>query len=114
MQIIAALARERAVEKMVARIGHKDIDADLRDLCQLVYMILCEYDEGKICDLWENGQMNFFLARIIVNQYRSTRSQYYAEIGRFRSRGMAMGVAGDITDERIKYLNEKAKEKARQ
>lgn len=104
MQIIAQLAQERAVEKMVARIGHKDIDADLRDLCQLVYLVLCEYDDDKIIDLWNNGQMNFFLARIIVNQYKSDRSTYYAEIMRYKSRGMAMGAGGDINDGRVEYL----------
>lgn len=105
MTIIADLARERAVEKMVARIAHRDLDADLADLSQMVYCILCEYDEERIVDLWEHGQMNFFLARIILNQYRSNRSTYYAEICRFRSRSVNIGAGADISDKAI----EKAK-----
>ena len=43
----------------------------------MVYLILLEYDESKLRDLWDHGQMNFFIARIILNQYRSTNSPYY-------------------------------------
>lgn len=96
---------------MVARICRKDIDADLSDLCQIVYTILCEYDADKIEDLWRNRQMDYFLARIIVNQYKSDRSPYYWTICRFRSKGFAMGVAGEISDARIEQLNKLSKER---
>ena len=31
----------------------------------MVYLILLEYDEDKLVDLWEHDQMSFFIARII-------------------------------------------------
>lgn len=97
---------------MVAKICRKDIDADLSDLCQIVYTTLCEYDAEKIEDLWRNGrQMDYFLARIIVNQYKSDRSPYYWQICRFRSKCYAAGVGGDLNDTRIEKLNNKSKEK---
>ncbi len=76
-QIVARIAQERRVETMVENIAKSTLTPDLKDLCQMIYLILLEYDETKLRDLWEHGQMNFFIARIILNQYRSTNSPYY-------------------------------------
>lgn len=83
-EIIEALARERKVETMIENIAHQTLSADLKDLSQMVYLILLEYDETKLQDLWENDQMNFFLARIIVNQYRSSNSPFHTIFRKFR------------------------------
>lgn len=83
MEIIDTLARERRVEKMVENIAHQSLTPSLKDLSQMVYLILLEYDEAKIQDLWENGQIAFFLARIIVNQYRSSSSPFHAVYRKF-------------------------------
>jgi hypothetical protein len=77
MEMVAQLARERRVETMVENIAKRALDTDLKDLSQMVYLILLEYDETKLQDLWENGQINFFIARIILNQYRSANSPFY-------------------------------------
>lgn len=74
--IVENLAKEKFVEEMVANIAHRPLDADLCDLSQIVYLALLEYDDGKILDLWENGQMSFFVARIIINQYRTDHSTF--------------------------------------
>lgn len=76
-EIVATMARERRVETMVENIAKSPLTPDLKDLSQMVYLILLEYDENKLRDLWENGQMNFFIARIILNQYRSANSPFY-------------------------------------
>lgn len=83
-EIIDSLARERRVETMIENIAHQPLSADLKDLSQMVYLILLEYDEGKLQDLWEHDQMNFFLARIIVNQYRSSNSPFFSIFRKFR------------------------------
>lgn len=77
MTIIETLAKERRVEALVENIAHHSLTADLKDLCQMVYLVLLEYDETKLLDLWENDQINFFLARIIINQYRSSNSPFH-------------------------------------
>ena len=77
MEMIARMARERRVETMIENIAKCALTPDLKDLSQMVYLILLEYDDTKLRDLWEHGQMNFFIARIILNQYRSTNSPYY-------------------------------------
>lgn len=76
-EIIEKLARERRVETMLANIAKKPVAGTLEDLCQMVYLILLEYDDSKIVDLWENGQINFFIARILLNQYKSGNSPFF-------------------------------------
>lgn len=83
-EIVEAIARDRMVETMVTNIAHQPMSADLEDLSQMVYLILLEYDEKKLQDLWEHDQMNFFIARIIVNQYISVNSPFYTIFRKFR------------------------------
>lgn len=101
MTIIKTLASEGRVEAMVENIAHHSLTADLKDLCQIVYLVLLEYDEEKLQDLWENNQMNFFLARVIVNQYRSVNSPYYYTIGKYKDMSVSMGVGADISESAI-------------
>jgi hypothetical protein len=89
--IIETLARERRVEALVENIAHHSLNADLKDLCQMVYVILLEYDEERLRDLWENDQINFFLARIIINQYRSSTSPFHAIIRKYQERSVSIG-----------------------
>ena len=83
-EIIEAIAKDRMVETMVTNIAHKPMSADLQDLSQMVYLILLEYDEKKLQDLWENNQMHFFIARIIINQYNSVNSPFHTIFRKFR------------------------------
>lgn len=91
LEIIEAVAKSRIVETMVENIAHQSLTADLKDLAQMVYMILLEYDETKLQDLWDNDQMRFFIARIIINQYRSSNSPFHAIFRKYQ------GKAEDIT-----------------
>ena len=90
---------------MVENIAHHSLTADLKDLCQMVYMILLEYDEVKLQDLWENDQMNFFLARIILNQYRSSNSPFHTIFRKFQERSVYMGVGADINDAALEKIS---------
>lgn len=87
MEIAGTLAREKVVEQLVCNIAHSSrLSPALKDLCQIVYLTLCEYDEDKIVDLWEAGQIRFFLVRVITTQLRSPRSPYHAQVRRFSAR----------------------------
>lgn len=105
--IIETLAEEKRVEALVENIAHHSLTADLKDLCQMVYMILLEYDEVKLQDLWENDQMNFFLTRIILNQYRSSNSPFHTIFRKFQERSVYMGVGADINDAALEKINKK-------
>lgn len=83
-EIIETIAKNRVVETMVQNIAHQPMSADLEDLSQMVYLILLEYDEKKLQDLWENDQMHFFIARIIGNQYNSVSSPFYTIFRKLR------------------------------
>lgn len=76
-EIVEILAKERAVETMLQNIAHQNLSADLTDLSQLIYLILLEYDDAKLQDLWENKEIKFFIAAIIRNQYYSKTSTFY-------------------------------------
>lgn len=96
--IIEEIAQERMVETMVQNIAHQALNDDLSDLCQMVYLILLEYDEDKLQDLWEHNQMRFFLASVIVNQYRSSYSPYHIIIRKPQEK--SVDITGmDWTDE---------------
>lgn len=102
-EIVEYLAKERRVEAMVENICHHALTADLRDLCQMVYLILLEYDEDKIRDLWENGEINFFIARIIINQYRSSNSPFHIIYRKFQERSVSIG--NEISIEALDKIN---------
>lgn len=86
--IVVELSTHKVVEKMVQNIAHQTLSPELKDLCQMVYLILFEYDESKLQDLWENHQMNFFLARIIINQFRSSNSPFHMTFRRFQEKSV--------------------------
>lgn len=94
-EIIEQLAKAGTVEGMVANIAHTPLTDDLRDLCQMVYVILLEYDADKIVELHDKGQMGFFIARIILNQFRSKHSPWHDLIRKPRE------LADDIDDHEL-------------
>ena len=84
-EIIEDLARNRVVEETVKNIAHShQLTSELQDLAQSVYVILLEYDEAKLVDLYESKALGFFLTRIISNQYNSNTSPFYKQIRKFR------------------------------
>lgn len=101
--IIEILAKQRRVETMIENIAHQPLSADLKDLSQMIYLILLEYDEHKLQDLWENDQMDFFIARIIMNQYMSNSSPFHTLFRKFRmmvddSISMTIGKSCDVVE----------------
>ena len=86
MMIVGELAKDKVVEQMVCNIAHQSLTADMQDLSQMVYLILLEYDERKLQDLWNNNQMSFFLARIIINQFRSSNSPFHTIFRKFQEK----------------------------
>ena len=85
-EIVNEIAKGKMVEQMVQNIAHQSLSDDLKDLCQMVYLILLEYDEDKLQDLWNHHQIQFFLARIIINQFRSSNSPFHTIFRKFQER----------------------------
>lgn len=77
-EIVETLARERRVERIVQNTAHaRALSQDLRDLCQMVYAYILAYDADKVVDLWETDAIGYFIARIVINQYRSNNSYFH-------------------------------------
>lgn len=76
-EIIERIAYLRRVEEIVRNVAHVSrLTPALQDLAQMVYDALLAYDDEKIVDLWDSGDMDFFITRIVLNQYRSTDSPW--------------------------------------
>lgn len=85
--IVAELARARVVEEIVGNVSgfRSSLPPDLQDLAQMVYEVLLNYDSRKIEEMHECGQLRFFIARIITNQFRSSNSPYHCVYRRYNS-----------------------------
>lgn len=104
-EIIEIIAKEKRVEAMVENIAHHSLTPDLKDLCQMVYIVLLEYDESKLQDLWVNDQINFFLVRVILNQYRSSNSPFHYLFRKVQERSVYMGVGADINEAALEKIS---------
>lgn len=91
-RIIDEMSRNRVVERIVENIARQSMSPELKDLSQMVYLILLEYDEEKIADLWMNDQMNFFVVRIVLNQFHSSNSPFHKLYRKYQLKSM------DITE----------------
>lgn len=86
-EIVGRLGRDKRVEQIVLRIaGVRALNADLQDLCQMIYLTLLEYDADKLNDLWENDAINFLIVRLVLFNLRSKTSRYYYIIKIFSAR----------------------------
>lgn len=60
-----------------------DIDTQ-NDFIQELYIILLEYkDQQKIIDMYNRGELDYFLIRIIKTQYMSRTSTWYKKYGKY-------------------------------
>lgn len=80
--IINELATQRKVEQFVSNTA-KTNAPELNDLAQDIYLALLEYDDEKIEGMYQRNELDFFIARMIVNQYISTSSPFYTKYRKF-------------------------------
>lgn len=86
-EIVDILAREKRVETICENVCRR---RGLDDLAQLVYTYLLECPDALLSDLYENGQINFYIVRMVKNQYYRPRTRYYNEIVKFAARSVAL------------------------
>lgn len=97
--IIEQMAKERRVEQIVKTVC-KVSRVELDDLAQMIYEAMLLYDERKIVSLYEKGQINYFVVRIVQNQFYSGTSQYHAMFRKEQTRHLDVGlVANRLSDE---------------
>ncbi|MBM3417405.1 MAG: hypothetical protein FJY17_00615 [Bacteroidetes bacterium] len=47
------------------------------DLRQEVFLVLCEMDEQRLFEMYEQGYLKYFIVRTILNMVKSDRSNFY-------------------------------------
>ena len=73
--IITIIHKEHWIEDIIKKYN---LDESLKDdFIQEMYLILLEYNENKILELYSKNQLKYFLIRICVNNYKSTTSPWY-------------------------------------
>ena len=75
------IANERLVEEICKNLGVSPKYMD--DLTQEIYLILLEYNQEKLQSIYDKGQLNFFLTRIIKNQYFSKTSPFFKKYRKY-------------------------------
>lgn len=75
------IANERLVEEICKNLGVSPKYMD--DLVQEIYLILLEYNQEKLQSIYDKGQLNFFLTRIIKNQYFSKTSPFFKKYRKY-------------------------------
>lgn len=75
------IANEKLVETICKNIGVSPKYMD--DFVQEIYLILLEYNQEKLQSIYDKGQLNFFLTRIIKNQYFSNTSPFFKKYRKY-------------------------------
>jgi len=92
--IVAEIARARKVEKLVHNVTHRPAE-ELGDLVQIVYEALLKVPDARMSIICRRRALDFYIVRIVENQYFSRSSAYHRHIRRFQQR------AKHIADEKL-------------
>lgn len=75
-EIVGLMAKQRYIEDIIINITG-EIGMNEKDLAQDLYVSLLEKDEEKIVKMWENGDIRWFVTRMVVNNIKSVNSRFY-------------------------------------
>lgn len=86
-EIIDELCKNATVEKIVNKLvsSSKNRFDFPDDLIQDIYVLLLEKDEDLIVNLYNKGELGFYLLKVARNQLLSTNSPYYTKYIKFRA-----------------------------
>ena len=86
-EIIDELSRTNTVEKIVFKLlpcSKNPFDCP-EDLIQEIYLLLLQKDDDLIINLYNKGELGYYLLKISRNQLLSKNSPYYQKYIRFQS-----------------------------
>ena len=86
-EIINIIAKEHLVERIVNKLlsSSKNPFDCSEDLIQDIYLLLLQKDDNLIVNLYNKGELGFYLLKIARNQLLSKNSPYYQKYIRFQS-----------------------------
>lgn len=100
-EIIDELSKDSTVEKIIYKLlpASKNRFDCPEDLVQDIYVLLLEKDDKLIIDLYNKGELGFYLLRIAKNQLLSANSPYYYKYIKFRAQSDDISEAAHIVEE---------------
>lgn len=91
--IVEEIYKTNLLTELCENIGVTKNNMD--DFLQEIYLILLEYDEEKLIEIYNKNQLKFFMVRIILNQHHSKNSPFYMKYKRYQLK------ANELTEEII-------------
>ena len=100
-EIIDELSKDNTVEKIIYKLlpASKNRFDCPEDLVQDIYVLLLEKDDKLIVDLYNKGELGFYLLRIAKNQLLSANSPYFYKYIKFRAQSDDISEAAHIVEE---------------
>ena len=77
IKIIEEIAKTGLLRDIIKNIGFTEQKCNLKDLEQDLYVDLLEEPPNNLKELYNNGQLKYYLTRLVLNNIRSKTSQYY-------------------------------------
>ena len=97
-EIIEELAQNKTIEEIISNVASNPQEDTLKDLSQLLYEDLLMKDDEKVEKLYETGQLQFFLTRMVLNSINSKTSRYYYLFSRFNKNTQQLEVYDEEQD----------------
>lgn len=72
--IIEMLYSDKDIKNAISKMQPVELQDDLK---QEMFLVICEMNEEKLINLYENGYLKFFLVRTMLNMIKSDRSHFY-------------------------------------
>ena len=101
VEIINELSKDSTVEKIIYKLlpASKNRFDCPEDLVQDIYVLLLEKDDKLIIDLYNKGELGYYLLKIAKNQLLSANSPYYYKYIKFRAQSDDISEAAHIVEE---------------
>ena len=100
-EIVDELSRTNTVEKIIYKLlpASKNRFDCPNDLVQDIYVLLLEKDDKLIIDLYNKGELGFYLLKVARNQLLSANSPYYTKYIKFLANSDELEKAAHIPTE---------------
>lgn len=80
-QLIEQLNKDQTIETIAHNLR---VDTDyFDDLVQEIYLIVLEYNNDKLNEIYEKGQIKFWLSRVMMNTWNSRTSRFFKTYKKF-------------------------------
>ena len=98
--VLDIIAKEHLVEKIIFKLlpcSKNPFDCP-EDLIQDVYLLLLEKDEDLIVNLYNKGEIGYYILKIAKNQLLSANSPYFYKYIKFREQSDELDKAAHIIE----------------